>query len=441
MASVYPKRGKWYLHFRDHTGHWRDRASTAKSKTEARRLADDLERRCERQRLGLEPVPDADGGGTFADLLKWWIKTHSTSSPSHKRNVSVIEKHLLSSDLAPLRLIDVTSGKIESLLQTKSEELGPQSLNHLRRFVLTAFNRAKKAGRWSGANPAASVERRKVSRRKPDYLRANEVPLVLAALAPRWRPLYATALYTGFRRGELMGLRKSDVDLDARLITVCRSHARDMTKGGHADVIPIASELAAFLDVAIKSSKSDLVFPREDGTMMRPDVDLEGILRRAMKRAGLVTGWLHKCRKKGCGHVEPASDNALRRCPTHNHKLWPIAQVRPIRFHDLRHTTASLLMMAGANPAAVQRIMRHSDPRITTEVYGHLAPDYLRSEIDRLRFAAMVLPRTENRPRLRSGRRSDRRKIPAIQSARPRGFEPLTYGSGGLAKRLVYREM
>jgi excisionase family DNA binding protein len=43
-------------------------------------------------------------------------------------------------------------------------------------------------------------------------------------------------------------------------------------------------------------------------------------------------------------------------------------------------------MMAGANPAAVQRILRHSDPRITTEVYGHLAPGYLRSEIDRLSF-------------------------------------------------------
>ncbi len=48
--------------------------------------------------------------------------------------------------------------------------------------------------------------------------------------------------------------------------------------------------------------------------------------------------------------------------------------------------TASLLMMKGANPAAVQRILRHSDPRITTEVYGHLAPDYLRAEIDRLSF-------------------------------------------------------
>ena len=49
-------------------------------------------------------------------------------------------------------------------------------------------------------------------------------------------------------------------------------------------------------------------------------------------------------------------------------------------------------MMAGANPAAVQRIMRHSDPKITTEVYGHLAPEYLRAEVDRLTFGSFTSP-------------------------------------------------
>ena len=78
-------------------------------------------------------------------------------------------------------------------------------------------------------------------------------------------------------------------------------------------------------------------------------------------------------------------------------KLWPKARVRRIRFHDLRHTTASLLMMAGVNPGAVQRILRHSDPRITTETYGHLQPDYLRSEIDRLRFGPCARERSVQR--------------------------------------------
>jgi hypothetical protein len=43
-------------------------------------------------------------------------------------------------------------------------------------------------------------------------------------------------------------------------------------------------------------------------------------------------------------------------------------------------------MQAGVNPAAVQRILRHGDPKITTEVYGHLAPGYLRAEMNRLAF-------------------------------------------------------
>ena len=85
-------------------------------------------------------------------------------------------------------------------------------------------------------------------------------------------------------------------------------------------------------------------------------------------------------------------------------KLWPRAHVRKIRFHDLRHTTATLLMMAGANPAAVQRILRHSDPRVTTEVCGHLAPKYLRKEIDLL-ILRETLERHPSRP---SGLRQER---------------------------------
>jgi hypothetical protein len=120
--------------------------------------------------------------------------------------------------------------------------------------------------------------------------------------------------------------------------------------------------------------------------MLSRHTPLEEVLRRALAHAGIVEGWEHVCRKPACGYAELAPDDQLRRCPRHGMKLWPKAKVRQIRFHDLRHTTASLLMMAGVNPGAVQRILRHSDPRITTETYGHLQPDYLRSEIDRLRF-------------------------------------------------------
>ena len=450
MASVAYRANHWYVKYRDHRGCWVRKASTARTKTEARRLADDLERRCERQRLGLEPIPDETGGGTLAELLNWWLTTYSVKLASHERNKLSVRKHLLDSDLAKLRLVDVTPGALEQFLQAKGDTLGPQTVNHLRAFVMSTFSAAKKAGKFLGPNPAREVARRKVPRRAPSYLRAHEVLPVLMATSAKWRPILATAIYTGLRRGELLGLRKQDVDLDARLLTVARSYDTETTKGGHADVIPIAQEAVPYLEEAMKRSASEFVFPGPDGKMLSSHTPLEEVLRRAMKHAGLVLGYEHVCRRKGCEHRELVADAAIRRCPEHGMKLWPKARLRPIRFHDLRHTTASLLMMAGANPAAVQRILRHQDPRITTEIYGHLAPDYLRAEVDRLRFHAPEERTSQPLEAVESARLGptvvheaskgvlatpppiqNSPQISAKMLARHRGFEPLTYGSGG----------
>lgn len=161
-----------------------------------------------------------------------------------------------------------------------------------------------------------------------------------------------------------LGLRKVDVDLVNRLLTVGRSYERDTTKGGHADVIPIAAELIPFLEEAISRSPSELVFPRADGTMESEKVQLEQVLRRALRRAGVVTSYRHVCRRKGCGHKEMANEAELRRCPKCNMKLWPSPQVRPLRFHHLRHSTASLLMMPEDDSEAVVAISEEDFARL-----------------------------------------------------------------------------
>lgn len=347
-------------------------------------MASDLERRAERQRLGLEPLPE-DDGTTLGDLLQWWEETYFRQSSAYSRSRGTFRRHVVESDIAKLAIREVTSGRIEQFIQAKTRELAPQTVNHLRGFLCRVFGAARRAGKV-GQNPILDVKRRRAPKRLPDFLSAEEVPLVLRTVAERWRPLFATAVYTGLRKGELLGLHKSDVNLVGRIIMVRRSYDRETTKGGRAGAVPIASELVPYLEHAIRQSPSELVFPRADGSMMSAETPLEHVLRSALGRAGIVTGYEHRCRRKGCGHTEQAADAELRRCPKCKMKLWPRALVRKIRFHDLRHTTASLLMMAGANPAAVQRILRHSDPRITTEVYGHLAPEYLRREIDLLAF-------------------------------------------------------
>jgi integrase len=393
MGFVVKRGNRWHARYKDTTGTWKERATKARTKSEAKKIVADLERANERQHLGLEPLSPLNGGGTFGELTSWWIDTYLAKSPSYKRAIGTVQKHIVNSELATVPVSAIESSTIEVFLQAKVDACTPATLNHIRAYIGRVFSAARRAGKWPRLNPVLGVPKRKVPKRIHDYLRADEVPRVIAALAPKWRPLFATAIYTGCRRGELFGMRKSDVDIDNMLITVARSYERDTTKGGHADVLPIAAELVPYLRTAIEASRSDLLFPDEDGRMRPDTLQLQHVLRRALHRAGIVTAWVHKCRRKGCGHSEDHAESTQRWCPRCGFKLWPSGRVRPIRFHHLRHTTASLLMMAGADIAAVQRILRHSDPRITTEVYGHLAPNYLRKEIDRLKFGGEVTPR------------------------------------------------
>jgi integrase len=388
VASVYLKRDTWYLQVRDAGGRRRCVASAAGTKTEAKRLALEMERRFERQGLGLEPAAIADDLRTVDDLLEWWIENFLRHASSYASTISTIRKHLVGSkDLGRLDLEDVSPGKVDLFLTKKERVLSPQSVNHLRGFLRRAFNLGRRMEKFPRPNPVADVPKRKVPKRLPDYLRPEEVPPLLASVLPKWKALFATAIYTGLRKGELFALRKSDVDVGAGLIIVSRSHDRDTPKNGRTEAVPINSELLThYLQQAIRTSPSDLVFPAPDGKMLRKQTQLELILRRAMRRAGLVTGYVHKCRRKGCGHNEASADANPRRCPTCNFKLSAIGQVRNIRFHHLRHTTASLLLMEGADLAAVQRIMRHQDPRMTTEFYGHLGAHYLKREVERLHF-------------------------------------------------------
>src|SRR5205814_6328711 len=137
--------------------------TSARTKTEARHLAVEMDRRTDRERLGLEPLSPADGGGALAELLKWWLTTVSAGSPSHEWSERTVRKHLLSSELSPLPLMAVSSERIEAFLHRKAqEELSPQTVNHLRGFLSRAFNSARRMGRYHGPNPVALVQKRRV---------------------------------------------------------------------------------------------------------------------------------------------------------------------------------------------------------------------------------------------------------------------------------------
>lgn len=112
--------------------------------------------------------------------------------------------------------------------------------------------------------------------------------------------------------------------------------------------------------------------------------NLEARLKHLQAKIAMVLGYQHVCRRKGCGHTEQAKDRALRLCPKCQMKLWPKGLPRPMRFHNLRGTTATLLARAGVGLVVAQRILRHSDPRLTANIYSRVDLADLQAGIDRM---------------------------------------------------------
>jgi integrase len=167
-----------------------------------------------------------------------------------------------------------------------------------------------------------------------------EAEQLLAALSARDRPLWATALYAGLRRGELMGLRWSDVDLARGVINVCRSwdpKEREMvapkSQAGRRRV-PIATALRCFLaPLSLSAPVSDeLVF--------------------------------------GCAGTPFCASSLYERA----RRAWRRAELEQLSLHDCRHTFASLMIAAGVNAKALSTFMGHANISITVDRYGHLLP-------------------------------------------------------------------
>jgi len=386
MANVIERSGSWYVKYRDAAGKWTRVVTKARSKAEAKRMATELEQRSERERFGLEEKP-SDCSLSLGQLCEWWLANRCP-----KRSLYIeqkrLDKHVLKTKLGSTPLKVLSANHVEDQLRAMEKDgLGPASLNGLRGTLFTVLSRGRKAKKWTGANPVADVESRRIPKKVHRTLKAEEVPVLLAQVPDDWLNLFVAALYTGMRKGELFGLKKTDVDLALGVIVVARSYDNDTTKGGHQDIIPIAAPLARHLRAAIKASPSEYVFPMPDGSMRHKELDPQKVLRHALARAGLVDGYEHVCRRckargKPSSHLH--ADAELRTCPTCKMKLWPKALPRPMHFHDLRHTTATLLLRNGVDLHRVQRILRHKDVKLTTDTYGHLEVEDLRTAINTL---------------------------------------------------------
>jgi len=114
-------------------------------------------------------------------------------------------------------------------------------------------------------------------------------------------------------------------------------------------------------------------------------------------------------------------------------KLWPTAKVRSMRFHDLRHSVATLLLRERVDAHRVQRLLRHRDVKTTTGTYGHLVVEDLREAINLLPpapFAASLLQAPGSAPQGVHNSTISTEENQAFGLERETGVEPATLSLG-----------
>jgi integrase len=213
------------------------------------------------------------------------------------------------------------------------------------------------------ANPVSGVFRRISAPRDPkreiDPLNHEEVVLFLETCArcyPEHSVFFLTAFRTGMRLGELLALQWRDIDWHGKFILVRRSYKRgrlNHTKTGKQRRVDMSNQLTDALKELHRTRKKEAL---ESGT-------------------GRVEEFIfHRDGK-------PIAQNSIR-YPFK--RILEKAGLREIRFHDIRHTYASLLFSDGASPVYVKEQMGHSSIQITVDIYGHLISNSNRDVVNRL---------------------------------------------------------
>lgn len=226
------------------------------------------------------------------------------------------------------------------------------------KYLLTLKMALKTAVIWGYLvkNPAEYVKRPHSNKYQPSFLTYDEMRKLIEATPIKHKTLIATAAFTGVRLGELLALKWDDVDFTNRRIFIHRTLQQGKFYDPKAPASRRAIDIPSFLIEILKehqlrqayelsSNELGLVFVNEDGKIMDKSNVENRIFKPALRLAGL-------------------SGN--------------------IRFHDLRHSFASMLIHQGGNIKYVQKVLGHSNISMTLGVYAHLLPDAGSEVIDKI---------------------------------------------------------
>jgi integrase len=338
-------------------------------------VLDELDRLRSEARVG--NLPGA-GGLTVGQLLDRWLESSkaSTETRTFEERQRLVKNHLRPR-MGGLKLEKVNALHVESFYADMARDgVGATTIRHAANVLGVAFSHACNL-KLIPFNPAAAIKKPKAPKRHMLFLTPEQVKILLEAAKGRpCYPLVVLALATGCRQGELLALTWEDIDLANGTLTVRRSLAqtdegfqvkepktaasrRTISLPGFA-VSMLTEHKAAALRAGLLNAP---VFSTRDGNWLLKRNVLRA-LRAVVRRASTPPGKINKGGrpKKGAAPRSKAPFEMLSLIPA------------KLRFHDLRHTVASILLSQGQSVRAVSQRLGHSNPALTLRVYAHCMP-------------------------------------------------------------------
>lgn len=304
-------------------------------------------------------------GQTLGEFLDVWLS--EVAKPAVRtwtyRGYEVHIRLHIKPALGRVPLERLEPSHVQAFLNQKLKQgLSPRSVRFIRGTLRTALQQAVRWGQLP-RNVAALVDGPRTERYEIKPLDASEAKKLLAALdGDRLRALYTVALTMGLRQGEALGLRWSDVDLATGYLKVEKQLQRfDGT--------------FKLLDLKTSRSRRSLAMPVSVAN------ELVQHRRRQMEELR------DRPDSNGFGLVFTRPDGGPLdgTVVTHQfHRLLNKAGLPQRRFHDLRHSCATLLLAQGVSPRVVMEILGHSQIALTMNTYTHVLPELKRDAADRM---------------------------------------------------------
>jgi len=306
-------------------------------------------------------------GEWLDDWLSGYVKTNC-SSRTLDGYQSIVRRHLIP-NLGMIPLAQVQPQHIQrcygALLETgvSGQGLSARTVLHIHRVLSEALNCAIRQGVLI-RNPAQFVDPPRARKPKMNTLTPEEVARLFSmAKDMPYYPIIYTAVKTGLRQAELLGLRWRDLDLDLASLSVTQVLYK--RKGICQFKEPKSRHSRRRLDL----TPSLALFLRKYRTGRQAERLLLG---KPLSEDDLVFGNING---------NPMDPGTL----THNFaRIARRAGLAGTRFHDLRHTFASLMLLAGIHPKIVSEALGHSSVAFTLDTYSHVVPSIQKAAAKRL---------------------------------------------------------